>query len=1075
MLSLIGISLFAVGVMSPPPDISGKWQGEDWGQIALTQSAPGHYTGTYTDTVVRDKGPGKIELKWSRIERRFNGTWREGEDRFGEISIRLADQEIRGALTTDAKSKINPATPRLADLAWMRAQPNGPGVQMPKEPSTTSPAAELKALQVRWKIVRVEEGKAADLSWTVFPYAYLGSPTFKPGMKPAIGDLLDFRNKRTMEIVTFSDGTDATFSYKIDPRSSPKTIDLLQPTPESQAKHRPGDKEYQEAVVALGIYEIDGDRLRICLTRYEPSVKSDQRPKTLTIDPNSGNTLFVLQRYRLSEDEQAMQGNWSITTLFDNGRPVPPTELDSPKGIRYSFFGNTAYPFIDVHIDSHRYSGAPYVLAPAKQPKAITISRYNAFVSPPEKREWLGIYRFEDDKLTIAYRQNGPRPEKFESTPGSGVTLLVLGKPNAEKAPGTVSTTGKANEAEAAWGRWNDGWGMRLRPDKATWTSSQSPEFTLELRRREAAAEDKGQKDLMLNLGIMLGNGGAAFPTAVHLVMTDSTGKARKLELSGPNIAGRVDDFVVPVAPGSSYSLRLRLADFWCPEMKEFRIALSPGEYRLQAVLESNAPQHANTGMRMDLMKVWKGTLATAPVAISLVQPGSKPEPPQKGSADLNALRQELAAASLRLHTIVDGNWRSYLEMPAEIYAGDRPPSAQSLQPTLAHFDAVARDPEYAALARRPEFRATHDWLSHYVAASKEAADGGPFDSPDKSRRKFNVAAQEEMSLVIGKMKGINWASVIISTQPQEGFGAAPLKTASVAVQATGGVPRDDDQVERIRYYVAASAGTKPENVTIADINGRVHRGGHADRGGPGGDPYKAGIKSESVPDTSAAFVKVKDLPDLDIAQAKYIAAQAKAKGDIDFRYAVAAANVAKAEYETHKKAVEKIPGSVPKERLLELSLKCTEMELAVELARLNKRLAGEEAKIAKAELDLALLRRGPASPHDLALAEARCNVEIAQARYNAAIAKAGDDIYLRYAAADAATRKAEYDIAAGLAQKSPGTVVKERLDELLLKCKEADLAIEKAKGNQRAAVEAERVAKAELEAAQRTAAAVQH
>jgi hypothetical protein len=65
---------------------------------------------------------------------------------------------------------------------------------------------------VRWKIVRVEEDKAADLSWTVFPYAYRGSPKFKPGTKPAIGALLDFRNKRTVEIVTFSEGTDGTFA-----------------------------------------------------------------------------------------------------------------------------------------------------------------------------------------------------------------------------------------------------------------------------------------------------------------------------------------------------------------------------------------------------------------------------------------------------------------------------------------------------------------------------------------------------------------------------------------------------------------------------------------------------------------------------------------------------------------------------------------------------------------------------------------------------------------------------------------------------------------------------------------------
>jgi RND family efflux transporter MFP subunit len=43
-----------------------------------------------------------------------------------------------------------------------------------------------------------------------------------------------------------------------------------------------------------------------------------------------------------------------------------------------------------------------------------------------DPKEFPGIYRFDGDRLTIAYRQDGPAPEKFESTPGSGVTLLEL-------------------------------------------------------------------------------------------------------------------------------------------------------------------------------------------------------------------------------------------------------------------------------------------------------------------------------------------------------------------------------------------------------------------------------------------------------------------------------------------------------------------------------------------------------------------------------------------------------------------------------------------------------------------------
>ena len=89
-----------------------------WGDVVLTETEPGEYEGTYTDTF-KDK-PGKIQLQWSRLEGRYKGTWREGKDRFGKISLRLVDDEIRGAWTTNEESRIAPGSPELADLLWTR-------------------------------------------------------------------------------------------------------------------------------------------------------------------------------------------------------------------------------------------------------------------------------------------------------------------------------------------------------------------------------------------------------------------------------------------------------------------------------------------------------------------------------------------------------------------------------------------------------------------------------------------------------------------------------------------------------------------------------------------------------------------------------------------------------------------------------------------------------------------------------------------------------------------------------------------------------------------------------------------
>ncbi|HEV3022072.1 MAG TPA: serine/threonine-protein kinase, partial [Pirellulales bacterium] len=83
----LGIGLLAAFfVAAPPPDISGEWAGEEWGTIVLKKSSDGEYAGEYSEAL--GKRPGEIHLTFNRIERRFNGTWREVDDRFGELSLR---------------------------------------------------------------------------------------------------------------------------------------------------------------------------------------------------------------------------------------------------------------------------------------------------------------------------------------------------------------------------------------------------------------------------------------------------------------------------------------------------------------------------------------------------------------------------------------------------------------------------------------------------------------------------------------------------------------------------------------------------------------------------------------------------------------------------------------------------------------------------------------------------------------------------------------------------------------------------------------------------------------------------
>ncbi len=120
MITLMTLALAGFVIGTEAPDVAGTWHGEDWGTVKLESKAPGTLEGTFEDTV--NGQPGKLKLQWSRVERRFVGDWREGDDRFGKISVRLDGETIRGAITTDPASKVNPGTPQLADLAWFRGK-----------------------------------------------------------------------------------------------------------------------------------------------------------------------------------------------------------------------------------------------------------------------------------------------------------------------------------------------------------------------------------------------------------------------------------------------------------------------------------------------------------------------------------------------------------------------------------------------------------------------------------------------------------------------------------------------------------------------------------------------------------------------------------------------------------------------------------------------------------------------------------------------------------------------------------------------------------------------------------------
>ncbi|QDT28379.1 Serine/threonine-protein kinase PrkC [Gimesia panareensis] len=140
---------FCFWLGTAPPDIAGKWRSPEWGIVTLNHEEEGDYTGSYQQP--GNAAPGSVRLKWSRIERRFNGIWREGEARFGKLSIRLVDDEIRGAWTTSRQSRVNPGTPEMADLLWVRVSAD----------KAAQPVIDVpESMLLKGQVVSVAEGEA---------------------------------------------------------------------------------------------------------------------------------------------------------------------------------------------------------------------------------------------------------------------------------------------------------------------------------------------------------------------------------------------------------------------------------------------------------------------------------------------------------------------------------------------------------------------------------------------------------------------------------------------------------------------------------------------------------------------------------------------------------------------------------------------------------------------------------------------------------------------------------------------------------------------------------------------------
>jgi hypothetical protein len=138
-----------------------------------------------------------------------------------------------------------------------------------------------------------------------------------------------------------------------------------------------------------------------------------------------------------------------------------------------------------------------------------------------------------------------------------------------------------AQEPKASdWGNIVHGLQMRIYLDQTATGQSKGPRFKVELR-------NVGERDLLLNLGIMARNGEQQYATAVSLILADPQGKPHWLELKRSLLGGdaRREPLFLPLPVGGTFSFPVELENYWDGTSNEINYKLKPGTYRLAAHL----------------------------------------------------------------------------------------------------------------------------------------------------------------------------------------------------------------------------------------------------------------------------------------------------------------------------------------------------------------------------------------------------------------------------------------------------------------------------------------------------------
>jgi hypothetical protein len=163
-----------------------------------------------------------------------------------------------------------------------------------------------------------------------------------------------------------------------------------------------------------------------------------------------------------------------------------------------------------------------------------------------------------------------------------------------------TARSGAESDNDSQWGLPINGLQMSISEDGLS--SDGIQKFQVQFR-------NIGKRDFVLNLGRMLGNGRVHLPDRVALELTDSNGKTQNLKFfHNMFVAGRVDDYLIPLKLESTYSITVRLDQFYSRENRSPYVTLPSGKTKILASLDGMGAMNVNSDTPgIALMEFWTG------------------------------------------------------------------------------------------------------------------------------------------------------------------------------------------------------------------------------------------------------------------------------------------------------------------------------------------------------------------------------------------------------------------------------------------------------------------------------------